>query len=70
MARKNIGFLFLYSYKEWTGGIIYIMNIISALKTLDDHEKPEITILFTSRSPLDDLKATRTLLIRLSMIIV
>jgi glycosyltransferase involved in cell wall biosynthesis len=57
MARKNIGFLFLYSYKEWTGGIIYIMNIISALKTLDDHEKPEITILFTSRSPLDDLKA-------------
>lgn len=57
LRRKRIGLVFLASYKEWAGGVIYILNIIHALKLIDDEQKPELYIYYNSRSPIDDVKA-------------
>lgn len=45
--RKRIGLIFIPD-KAWMGGIYYILNLINALNTLDDEEKPEITLLCRS----------------------
>jgi glycosyltransferase involved in cell wall biosynthesis len=59
VKRKKIGLVFLASYKEWAGGVIYILNIIHALKLIDDENKPELYIYYKSDSPIADIKAIR-----------
>lgn len=42
--RKRIGLIFIPD-KGWMGGIYYILNLINALNSLADDEKPKITLL-------------------------
>jgi glycosyltransferase involved in cell wall biosynthesis len=56
LKRKKIGLPFLGNYKTWAGGVIYTINIISALRTLPDDEKPELFIYHFPDSPIKDLK--------------
>jgi glycosyltransferase involved in cell wall biosynthesis len=56
LKRKKIGLPFLGSYKTWTGGVIYTINIISALKILPDAEKPELLIYHPADAPIQDIK--------------
>jgi hypothetical protein len=39
-----------------TGFIIYLQNIVKNLKGLDDQFRPELTVLYSANSPLEDLK--------------
>ena len=45
--RIKIGLLFLYD-EQWMGGTYYIMNLIEALKTVDDPIKPVLKIVVNS----------------------
>lgn len=55
--RNQVGFLFLSSYKNWAGGVIYILNLIRALNHLSDDKKPEIVIFYVPDSPIQDALA-------------
>ena len=57
MQRNTIGLLFFGNYKTWAGGVIYILNIVNALKTLPDAEQPTLYIYHLKDSPIDDIKA-------------
>lgn len=46
--RKKLALVFRYE-ENWIGGTYYILNIIRALNTLDQSEKPEITIISTKK---------------------
>jgi glycosyltransferase involved in cell wall biosynthesis len=59
MKRKKIGLLFQSNYKEWAGGVIYILNIISALNQLEDSKKPTLYIYHKPDSPVEDIMAIR-----------
>lgn len=56
MNRKKLGLSFKYNYKSWSGGVIYVLNIISALKFLNDSDKPEIFLYYCKDSPINDVK--------------
>ena len=47
VRRKRIGLVFSYD-ENWIAGAYYILNIIHALKTLDDMDQPELIILTES----------------------
>lgn len=49
--------VFQSNYKEWAGGVIYILNIISALKQLDDSKKPILYIYHRPDSPVEDIRS-------------
>jgi glycosyltransferase involved in cell wall biosynthesis len=53
--RPKIGFLFLATYASWTGGVIYILNLVRALNLLPDTEKPHIVICYDKESPIKDI---------------
>lgn len=57
IKRKKVGLTFLSNYKQWAGGVIYILNIVNALKLLNDENKPELYIYYHKDSPINDLKA-------------
>ncbi|QRR03395.1 glycosyltransferase [Dyadobacter sandarakinus] len=59
IARKSIGLLFLSDYEKWSGGMIYILNIVRALNTLEDALKPKLVIIHGPTSPIEDLFATQ-----------
>jgi glycosyltransferase involved in cell wall biosynthesis len=40
------------NYANWTGGIYYILNLIEALKKLDDKEKPLLVIIYWDKTSL------------------
>ena len=42
--RKRIALIFNVN-KNWMGGTYYILNLINALNTLPDRDKPEILLL-------------------------
>jgi glycosyltransferase involved in cell wall biosynthesis len=46
--RKRVGLVFSYD-ENWIAGTYYILNIVHALHTLEDSEKPEIIILTGSK---------------------
>jgi len=52
--RKHINILYQYS-DNWIGGTYYILNIIKALKFLDDKDKPFLTIYYDHSTSLSDL---------------
>ncbi|MCG2613978.1 glycosyltransferase [Terrimonas sp. NA20] len=52
--RKKVAIL--YSYNEnWIGSTYYIQNLISALNTLKDDQKPEVLIVTTNKEAFDQL---------------
>ncbi|BAO74407.1 glycosyltransferase family 4 protein [Winogradskyella sp. PG-2] len=50
--RKRIGLVFSYN-ENWIAGAYYILNIVHALNTINDKEKPEVTILSESENNFD-----------------
>ncbi len=56
LDRITIGLPFLGDYKTWAGGVIYIINIISALKTLEE-DLPNIIVYYLKKSPIHDIIA-------------
>lgn len=44
--RLKLGILFNVS-RNWLGGVYYIINLIKALNTLDDTDKPELVVLYS-----------------------
>jgi glycosyltransferase involved in cell wall biosynthesis len=56
MQRHTIGLVFFGNYKTWAGGVIYILNIVNALKTLPDAEMPLLYIYHLKDSPIEDVK--------------
>ncbi len=48
----------MFSYREgWIGGSYYLLNLISALKVLDDHERPKLTVFASSDDELELVRA-------------
>ncbi|WP_456439186.1 glycosyltransferase family 4 protein [Psychroserpens sp.] len=47
-SRKRVGLVFSYN-ENWIAGAYYILNVIHALNTLSDEEKPIIVVLAESR---------------------
>jgi glycosyltransferase involved in cell wall biosynthesis len=44
--RLRVGILFTYS-ENWIGGSYYLLNLIAALKLIEDQRKPEIVVFYT-----------------------
>lgn len=54
MGRKRIGIIYRGG-KGWIGGVYYIQNVINALNTLCDEDKPLIDVYSDSQQSFDDL---------------
>lgn len=48
--RLKIGILATFFDPNWTGGFIYLVNLINALHWLDDADRPEIVVFYNERS--------------------
>ncbi len=48
--RKRIGLLFTFFREEWTGGFLYLVNVINASNYLPENEKPIYVVYFNERS--------------------
>lgn len=59
ISRRVIGLLFLSDYATWSGGTIYILNIISALNILEDEIKPNVLVFHGMTSPINDILAIK-----------
>ena len=53
--RKRIGLVFSYD-EGWIAGAYYIMNLVHALKTLPDSQKPFLVILSTTEEELSKIR--------------
>lgn len=53
--RKRIGLIFSYN-ENWIAGAYYILNIVHALKVIDDSEKPIVVILSESFENFENLQ--------------
>ncbi len=56
-TRKKIGILFSYS-EGWIGGTYYFMNLVHALHSLQDEEKPLVVILSENKASFEKIKET------------
>lgn len=45
-SRYRIGIVFTFN-KNWLGGVYYIINLINALKFLDDADQPELIVFYS-----------------------
>lgn len=54
--RKRIGLSYTYN-ENWIGGTYYIENLVSALNTLPDEEKPHLVIIINNQKDHDTAKA-------------
>jgi len=50
--RKHIALIFSYN-ENWIGGTYYILNLVCALNTLPDEQKPEITVFASKKKEFD-----------------
>jgi len=58
MAKKfAIGLNYFFDNQSNSGIVNYIYNIIAALNTLPDSEKPKIVVFYSTNAPLDYLKS-------------
>ncbi len=58
MAEKfAIGLNYFFDNQSNSGIVNYIYNIVAALKTLDNAEKPKIVLFYSENAPLDYIKA-------------
>jgi len=55
VERKRIALIFKYD-ENWIGGTYYILNLIKALNTLSDLQKPEITVCASSLRDFEYIK--------------
>lgn len=55
-TRKKIGLVFTYD-DEWIAGSYYILNIIKALREVDDKDKPFITVFYWNEAELSHVKS-------------
>ena len=55
--RKKVGILFSYS-EGWIGGSYYFINLVYALKQLQDDEKPHVVIVSESEKAFNIMKDT------------
>ena len=55
VKRKRVGFLFSYN-ENWIAGTYYLLNIISALNTLEDDKKPVVVILTDDKNNIKIVK--------------
>lgn len=55
VERKQITLLYQYN-DNWIGGTYYILNIVRALKLLDDTKKPQINIVYSDEKSIDSIK--------------
>lgn len=53
--RTRIGFYYVWD-KSWMGGVTYARNLLKALNTLDDKDKPFIDVYCRSMEAFEDLK--------------
>lgn len=53
--RTRIGFYYVWD-KSWMGGVTYARNLLRALNTLDDKDKPFINVYCRSTEAFEDLK--------------
>ncbi len=49
--RKQLGIILSFD-KTWTGGILYICNIVKSLNSLQDNEKPFVTLFYTPENSI------------------
>ena len=54
MIRKKLGLVFLYD-EQWIGGTYYMLNLVNALNSLTDCDKPEI-IAFSDKDSFERLE--------------
>jgi glycosyltransferase involved in cell wall biosynthesis len=54
MIRKKLGLVFLYD-EQWIGGTYYMLNLVNALNSLTDCDKPEI-IVFSDKDSFERLE--------------
>lgn len=55
MVRKRIALVFIGNYKSWSGGIIYILNLIQTFNEFEFNTKPEILVIHSPDSPIEDI---------------
>jgi glycosyltransferase involved in cell wall biosynthesis len=55
--RIKVGLIYSYN-KDWVAEAYYILNLIHALNTLEDEQKPELTILSYSNDEFETIKNT------------
>lgn len=53
--RKHIGIIFSYS-ENWIGGTYYIINLVHALNSLPDNQKPLISIIAPTKRDYDHIQ--------------
>jgi glycosyltransferase involved in cell wall biosynthesis len=53
--RIKIGLIFSYD-ENWIGGTYYVLNLIQALKTIEDDSKPHLTIISTNEDDFDKVR--------------
>lgn len=53
--RTRIGFYYIWD-KSWMGGVYYARNLLKALNTLDDEDKPFIDVYCRSMAAFEDLR--------------
>ncbi len=56
--RSKLGLIFYNSNDNWIGGTYYFLNLISALKTLPDFEKPEIFVFSWNKKDFEIFEMT------------
>jgi glycosyltransferase involved in cell wall biosynthesis len=56
--RFRIGLNFFFDNNTNSGIVNYVFNIVSALNTLPDAEKPKVVVLHSMNSPIDYLRST------------
>jgi len=55
VTRKCIGILYSYN-SNWIGGSYYIQNLIQAIKSLPDEERPELKIICRRKDDFDSIR--------------
>ena len=54
--RKRIGFYYVWD-KSWMGGVMYARNLLKALNSLEDKDKPFIDVYCWKKEAFEDLKS-------------
>lgn len=56
VKRKRIALIYRFNYDFSAGVVIYIQNLIKGFKLLDDVFRPEITIIYSKGTPIQEIK--------------
>ena len=56
VKRKRIALIYRFNYDFSAGVVIYIQNLIKGFKLLDDELRPQLTIIYSKGSPIQEIK--------------